>query len=162
MEKEHHHVHFGEDADAFGKDNEIVVQSAGDGRVTLHLGFLKVNHRYQIEVGIPGNMCGLSDISGLTESNSQTIPNVHCKLTKLSSDKNTVYMTFELSAYKEKLLKEELVIESSDKNSLLRVSIIARVLGKGKGTPLLRNGIHCIKIEDADDDSEASDWQGFE
>jgi hypothetical protein len=33
--------------------------------------------------------------------------------------------------------------------------------GRGKGTPLLRNGIRCIGVE-LDDESEASDWQGFD
>jgi len=33
--------------------------------------------------------------------------------------------------------------------------------GKGKGTPALRRGIHCIGI-DVEDESEHSDWQGFE
>lgn len=35
------------------------------------------------------------------------------------------------------------------------------LLGKGKGTPLLKNGIKCIGVE-VDDESEASDWQGFD
>jgi hypothetical protein len=34
-------------------------------------------------------------------------------------------------------------------------------IGRGKGTPLLRNGIKCIGVE-LDDESEASDWQGFD
>jgi hypothetical protein len=33
--------------------------------------------------------------------------------------------------------------------------------GRGKGTPLLRNGIRCIGVE-LDDESEASDWHGFD
>jgi len=33
--------------------------------------------------------------------------------------------------------------------------------GKGKGTPALRRGIHCIGI-DVEDESEHSDWQGFD
>ena len=34
-------------------------------------------------------------------------------------------------------------------------------LGKGKGTPMLRDGITCTGVE-VDEDSEASDWQGFD
>jgi hypothetical protein len=33
--------------------------------------------------------------------------------------------------------------------------------GRGKGTPLLRNGIRSIGVE-LDEESEASDWQGFD
>ena len=35
------------------------------------------------------------------------------------------------------------------------------MLGKGQGTPMLKDGIHSIAVE-PDDESEASDWQGFE
>lgn len=33
--------------------------------------------------------------------------------------------------------------------------------GKGQGTPMLKDGIHIIAV-DLDEESEASDWQGFE
>uniref|UniRef100_A0A0B6ZXT8 Adipose-secreted signaling protein n=1 Tax=Arion vulgaris TaxID=1028688 RepID=A0A0B6ZXT8_9EUPU len=32
--------------------------------------------------------------------------------------------------------------------------------GKGKGTPSLKEGIHCVRI-DGDEDTDDSDWQGF-
>lgn len=35
-----------------------------------------------------------------------------------------------------------------------------RVLGKGKGTPSLKQGIKCIAVE-REMDSEISDWPGF-
>ena len=38
----------------------------------------------------------------------------------------------------------------------------ARVLGKGKGTPMLKNGIKCLAaIPDPDESDLNSDWQGF-
>lgn len=33
-------------------------------------------------------------------------------------------------------------------------------LGKGKGTPSLKQGIHCVRV-DRDDETDDSDWQGF-
>jgi len=33
--------------------------------------------------------------------------------------------------------------------------------GKGKGTPALRNGIKCTQVDD-DNDSDVTDWQGFD
>ena len=70
-------------------------------------------------------------------------------------------MKLEFFAHKEKLLKEELHFHDAN-NSHIKVKIIlaARVLGRGKGTPMLRNGIHCTGIE-LEDESEASDWAGF-
>lgn len=75
--------------------------------------------------------------------------------------KKDIILKLELFAYKEKLLKEELRLERCDTKSLLTLVVLARVLGRGKGTPLLRNGIRCIGVE-LDDESEASDWQGFD
>jgi len=40
---------------------------------------------------------------------------------------------------------------------LIKVMLYA---GKNKGTPMIRNGIKCVGI-DADEDSEQSDWAGF-
>lgn len=160
-EKEQHRVHFGEDADSFGKDNEIVIQKRDDGQLTAHLGFLQVGHRYELRLTLPKSqyeMCGATE---LKESVSQKVPNVNCRLLAVSSDKKDIILKLELFAYKEKLLKEELRLERCDTKSLLTLVVLARVLGRGKGTPLLRNGIRCIGVE-LDDESEASDWQGFD
>lgn len=35
------------------------------------------------------------------------------------------------------------------------------LVGKGKGTPALRNGIRCTQVDD-DNDSDVTDWQGFD
>jgi hypothetical protein len=33
--------------------------------------------------------------------------------------------------------------------------------GKGKGTPALKNGIKCYKVDSDEDSDTHSDWQGF-
>ena len=43
---------------------------------------------------------------------------------------------------------------------LKELMLIIFTSGKGKGTPMLRDNIKCVGVE-ADDESEASDWQGF-
>ncbi|KAJ9599944.1 hypothetical protein L9F63_009772 [Diploptera punctata] len=158
-EKEHPRVHFGEDADSFGKDNEIVIKGPSEGKITAHLGFLQVGHRYEITLNLPLSLLQTSTISGIQESQHNTVPNVNCKFTDLTSDNKDLNMKIELFAHKEKLLKEELHLDGC--NAFTTLAIIARVLGKGKGTPLLKNGIKCIGVE-LEDESEASDWQGFE
>lgn len=69
------------------------------------------------------------------------------------------YLKVEYFAHKEKLLREELkLIHLKNSEELLKLVITARVLGKGKGTPMLRNGIHCIGYEGGDEESsETSD-----
>ena len=44
----------------------------------------------------------------------------------------------------------------------LELEVVARVLGKGKGTPMLRDGVKSVEtMRHLDTDTEASDWQGF-
>lgn len=55
----------------------------------------------------------------------------------------------EYFAHDERLLKEELkMVSSRNEQDVLKFVITARVLGRGKGTPMLRHGIHCIGDED--------------
>jgi hypothetical protein len=66
----------------------------------------------------------------LKESESQKVPNVHCKLLTVSSDKKDIILTLELFAYKEKLLKEQLCLECPETKTLLMLVVLGRVLGK--------------------------------
>lgn len=58
----------------------------------------------------------------------------------------------ELLAYKEKILKDEVQIMCCNAGTPLKIQLNARVLGKDKGTPLLRNGIRSIAVEGSDED----------
>jgi hypothetical protein len=127
---EQHRVHFGEDGDSFGKDNEIVIQKRGDSQFTAHLGFLQLGRRYEINVSLPRSQCELDETTELRESVSQKVPNANCKLLTISPDKKDIVLKLELFAYKEKLLKEELYLGRSDHDSLLTLVVLARVLGK--------------------------------
>lgn len=77
---------------------------------------------------------------------------------KPADEEDYHYIKVEYFAHREKLLREELkLINSKDAEELLKLVITARVLGKGKGTPMLRNGIHCLGFEGDEESSEASD-----
>lgn len=60
----------------------------------------------------------------------------------------------ELFAYKEKILKEEVEVMCCSLGMPLKIVLNARVLAKDKGTPLLRNGIHSINIEEEEEEDE--------
>lgn len=90
-----------------------------------------------------------------------------------------------MKANKPKLMNEKVKLNYiNDSNKQLEISLLARVLGiqlslesskypftfpksyiiftgKGQGTPMLKDGIHCVSVEQ-DEESEVSDWQGFE
>ena len=75
-------------------------------------------------------------------------------------ESSSVSMRFYFKAVKEKLVREKITLNCEDWE--LKIEMVARVLGKGKGTPMLRDGIKCVEVlQDLDTETEASDWQGF-
>ena len=79
-------------------------------------------------------------------------------------DQTTVGLSLRFSAVKEKLARERLRLVDTELASgiSLDLEVVARVLGKGKGTPMLRDGVKCVDtLSHLDTDTEASDWQGF-
>ncbi|XP_030385379.1 UPF0687 protein C20orf27 homolog [Scaptodrosophila lebanonensis] len=164
-----HHVHFDTTTlkDDFESDNCVTYQRSGD-TIIVSLGFLQINHRYLIDLKLPASLFG--DVG--TSSNKflphvDATPNLHCRITEFSGSKHDEHdfyeMNIEFFAYKEKLLRETLhIVNSKNSKEVFQLIIAARVLGRGKGTPMLRTGIHCIGVEKDDDESEASDFAGFD
>ena len=75
----------------------------------------------------------------------------------------------QMRTLKAKLSKERIVIVpggggADDKQSTsTEILLHARVLGKGKGTPMLKNGVKCLeKFPDPDETDANTDWQGFD
>lgn len=92
--------------------------------------------------------------------------NLNCNMTEVDGhnkeSESPMYYGIGLKffACKTKLQKEEINLINDFDQEKIKLICVARVLGKGKGTPMLRNGIHCEGSE-PDEESEASDWQGF-
>lgn len=165
----------------------MTYQQVGENVVNVHLGFLQHNHRYLIELHLPADLFKCQPNVGINlVADNNNAPNVHCKLadrvTELvhdtvdqdetasntsdptpSTSKKEKYFVIKVEyfAHKEKLLREELkLVNAYNSVELLRLIVSARVLGKGKGTPMLRNGIHCLGYE-SDGESSKSDHQAI-
>ncbi|XP_054167431.1 UPF0687 protein C20orf27 homolog isoform X2 [Oppia nitens] len=161
-------IQFTEDTFDSQHDSKIGVKYISDNRVDFHLGFLQVRHRYEIRCTFK---CPKAIEGSLVERNTDPLipnPNIRLidlkRLDKSSESSDDIYdICIEYFAHKEKLLKEQISLQSSDSVSqTLSLVFNARVLGKGKGTPSIRKGIKQIAIEmDEDDDGEATDWTGF-
>lgn len=164
---EHPHVHFDTAClkEDFDSDSSVTYKRSGD-LIVISLGFLQINHRYSIDLKLPASVFGdCITLSQFTPEVS-TVPNLNCRITEFSGVKDAEHDLFEMKieffAYKEKLLRETLTIQNAQNSKeIFKLMIAARVLGKGKGTPMLRSGIHCIGAEKDDDESEASDFTGF-
>ncbi|XP_014667839.1 PREDICTED: UPF0687 protein C20orf27 homolog [Priapulus caudatus] len=148
------HVHFTvtEPELQEGHDSQIVVRPEAVDKVSVHLGFLQYKHRYEVRFCIPDQL-GEEVIAE---------PAAHIRLEEIRPAESGMGhdLIIDLLAHKEKLLKEPLVLTSTeDEKRHYTIIIMARVLGKGKGTPSLKDGIHCTGVEMDEDDM--SDWQGF-
>lgn len=157
--------------DDFEKDNSIAYERSPKGIITIHLGFLQILHHYSIELEIPKKLFDAAEHEKSIQLvvDESAVPNINCKLksetteTQNSNHKHhedCVALNIEFNATREKLVREEVFLVNATTGSHVKLILIARVLGRGKGTPMLRNGIHCIGV-DHDEESENSDWQSF-
>lgn len=181
---DHHnnHVHFdnhdvNEDLD---EDNGIRYKLTDPEKniVTIHLGFLQIQHRYNLALQLPLNLCAatnklVTDNAGapvkftlMQPETSNGMPSLWCKLLQYNdeldakaSGEPVLDLVVEFMAHKEKFLKEEmhLLLNNVDE---ITIVFTARVLGKGKGTPLLRNGVQSVSVELDDDEGTSSDATG--
>ncbi|XP_069139694.1 adipose-secreted signaling protein-like [Argopecten irradians] len=155
LEEAHQHVHF--EAEQVKAHNlEIQLKYVNDGLIEVHLGFLQMYHHYTVKFSIKDSLS--EDIV------SDPSKNLYAQLKTYSPTEDGLGHDIEVEfhAIKEKLVNEVLTIKSStDPNQTLDLLFMARVLGKNKGVPAIKNGIHCYKV-DAEYDTDAnSDWQGF-
>jgi hypothetical protein len=156
-ENEDHHVHF-VIQDTFEHSNNIVYQRHGS-KLDVHLGFLQINHKYQIKLELDESLLNFKQIENgslkLVEE-ERKVPNINVRLFEFSPKDNNYELVIEFFAHKEKLVKDELTLVNVDNNEEKQKFVFhARVLGRGKGTPMLRNGIRCIEVKN-DEESEAT------
>lgn len=151
MGDKEHHVHFS-GGSGLGKDNNIMIQPQRHGHVDVHLGFLQLHHRYQIEFSMPWNLCTHAEGKAAAPAVVAGNHNPNCHIIDFCQEKDGLRLKVELLAYKEKILKEEVQIMCCKAGTPFKIQLNSRVLGKDKGTPLLRNGIRSIGVEGIDED----------
>lgn len=147
------HVHFKTD-ELVAHDSKIKVEEPEDSIRDVHLGFLQIAHVYEITFTINDQLG-----PNVTFDPLESLLVKALKVTPLGDGKSHEVVV-EFNAHKEKLIKEKITLCSQDNSdNVLFIIFHARVLGKHKGTPSLRDGIHCVRV--MPDEDEESDWQGF-
>ncbi|XP_001627979.2 UPF0687 protein C20orf27 homolog [Nematostella vectensis] len=149
-----HHVHFSEDVTP---NTDIQVKMKGKSEADVHVGFLQLKHKYEIEFNIP------KAPEAKLSPPSEAAPTLRIVEVTPSGDGKGQKILLELDAHKEGLLHHKFVLENHENKEKFKVVLHARVLGSKKGRPMLRDGIKCIHVDkDDEDDGEHSDWKGFE
>jgi len=160
-------VKFAETGEEKPHESGIVVRDMGQNLYAVSLGFLKHNHKYKISFHVEDPFLGCDFDYDPLQSLYVHVDNVEvCG----SDSANGHKFIMTLTASKEKLMRETLafavvapkhVLATFQCEPVLKLQLNARVLGRDKGTPALKEGIRSVGV-DLDDDSEQSDWQGFD
>lgn len=146
---DHSHVHF--DPEQVEAHNLEIQFKYSENRVDIHLGFLKINHHYEVK------FCIKDQLGEDVECDHAKIKEV-----KPTEDGEGHEFLIHYHAHKEKLIQEAFEVRSvENKDKMINLVIHARVLGKLKGTPALKNGIKLLRVEYDEDSDALSDWQGF-
>ncbi|WAR22059.1 CT027-like protein [Mya arenaria] len=149
-----HKVHF-QPVEVQAHDSEITLKYS-EKRIDVHLGFLQINRHYTVTFVMQDDLG--EDLT------FDPLQNLHARVTKYEPTEDGLGHQLEMDfhAHREKLIQERVSVKSITGNGNYRDIVLhARVLGKGKGTPALRNGIKCSQVDD-DNDSDVTDWQGFD
>ncbi|XP_022345539.1 adipose-secreted signaling protein-like [Crassostrea virginica] len=147
------HVHFS--AEQLKDHNLEIHVKQQEGHIDVHLGFLQIHHHYSVSFSIKDSLG--------QEVSFDERENLHVQIQKAtaSDDGEGHDIVLNFNAHREKLMNEVIHIQSKDQEKRVKMLIHARVLGKGKGTPALKNGIKCYKVDTDEDSDTHSDWQGF-
>lgn len=149
----HSHVHFDEKL----HDSVVMVIPESNGNFLVKVGFLKAQHKYEIDFTLP-------EIPSLgTDICTAPIPNPHIRVLNIGHpSKGGLHLRCEYMPHQEGVVCEELTLLSESKEeACARIKVQARVMDRHHGTPMLLEGVRCVGAE-LEYDSEQSDWQGFD
>ena len=147
VELERHAVH------AEGHETSAALTPTSDYHINL--GLLSFHHIYEACFDIEHSLGHQLDLK-------QIIPSIYMTVVGASPTTSGHNVTIRVKTTRDGPLKEFFILRScEDSKKTLKVMVTAKILGKLQGTPLLKDGVHCIGTEPDDDDS-GTDWQGFD
>jgi len=125
------------------------------GDVVLNFGFLKISHVYALDFEVDRQ---------IIQSPEQSDLPLDARVQILATTPTSTKLRLQLKTQFDGLLDFSFVLKSeSPEHPPVKVIVLAKVLGRNKGTPLLKQGVRCLgrASDDADDTDTASDWDGF-
>ncbi|KAL4630228.1 hypothetical protein GN956_G16085 [Arapaima gigas] len=135
----HSHVHFDDKL----HDSVVMVMQEPDGNFLVKVGFLKIQHKYEIIFTLPKVPALGTDVC------PAPVPNPHLCITDVRpTPEGGLRVTCEYMAHQEGVLREEMMLVSESKeDACLRVRVQARVMDRHHGTPMLLEGVRCVGVE---------------
>ena len=157
--------------------------------LAVKMGILKCGYRYRVSVPIASKNCNVIDEVNELQLNPQ--PQNDFRIIKIDGDdinaeiEDGAHVNVLLSAIQRGTYIGRLFIETFQKNNttsndttqndlnnsteklqsiiknIVSIQIEASIMGKGMGTPQLRNGVSCMGKLAGYDSDEDTEWQGF-
>ncbi|KAM6429713.1 adipose-secreted signaling protein [Rhynochetos jubatus] len=143
------HVRFAEKL----HDSAVTVTQEKDGSFLVKVGFLKIQHKYEITFLLPPAL-------GEDVRAAPSLPSLNLRVIGVTPLPEGCRVTCEYTAQREGVLREEVLLGSGG-GAGPRVVVQARVMDRHHGTPMLLDGVRCVGAE-PEYDSEQSDWHGFD
>uniref|UniRef100_A0A915IHW3 Adipose-secreted signaling protein n=1 Tax=Romanomermis culicivorax TaxID=13658 RepID=A0A915IHW3_ROMCU len=113
---------------------------------TLEFRYATESKKYEVSLTIPvlvGDKIRVDNTNG------------HVHVEETHPTKAGHNLTIQIEALQDKLINDRLrIVNISNDEQSFMLTLTAKVLGKGQGTPLLKHGIKCIGVEDGDSDAE--------
>lgn len=113
----------------------------GDRNLEIHLGFLQLFHKYEVNFTLEGpfrRLCPISD----------RVVNKNVRVVSIAPQQDASKLDIRMEVYvaTDKVFHDKccLLNEEDNKRNVV-LTVHAKVLSKDKGTPLLKTGIHCIE-----------------
>ena len=124
-----------------------------------HVGLLVVHHTYEAEIPIKHDLG--PDVVAVNPQHNFYVTCVEALPTERTEDDAfSTTVKVKVKTIKEGSISEKIeLISETDDSKWVKVSVTAKVLAKGQGTPLLKDGVKMISHE-YQDESDFSDWQG--
>uniref|UniRef100_A0A3B4CL79 Uncharacterized protein n=2 Tax=Pygocentrus nattereri TaxID=42514 RepID=A0A3B4CL79_PYGNA len=148
-------VHFPDDAeedplsnsDDTQQDKVISAIAEPDGTYLVKVGFLRIQHKYEIVFTIP-QVPTLGKDATLSPA-LRTMPKPRLRASRIiPRPEGGVKVVCEYSAQQEGVVQEELtLVNRSRRDSSIRVRVQARVMDRHHGTPMLLEGVRCLGTE---------------
>ncbi|XP_014768104.1 UPF0687 protein C20orf27 homolog [Octopus bimaculoides] len=150
------HVHFPEE-EVSHHEAQILVLDTGKNHIDVKLGFLQLDHVYEVTFAFNHNLG--EDL--IIEPKAKR--NAYVKVLSFTPTKDgkghDVVLKF--NARKEHVVNEIFHVSTKTKpKKKLTLQLCARILGPGKGTPILKEGIHILQVQD-EYDLDPSDSHGY-
>ena len=124
-----------------------------------HVGLLVVHHTYEAEIPIKHDL-GPSVVAVNPQHNFYVSCMESLPTERNGNDVFSTTVKVKVKTIKEGSISEKIeLISETDDSKWVKVSVTAKVLAKGQGTPLLKDGVKMISHE-YQDESDFSDWQG--